>query len=141
MKYIIILFFTFNLTLLAQSDKYVGDYEIRYDTKNAIIEYKLKLNSDGTFLFHSYSNHFKATPPEQNKYGKGNWKSEKKVLSFFTNKEQDFDETHTIDLNNSKARFISKSPRDKSDRIIKTALKFYESEVFWVKGMDIYKKD
>ncbi|MFT4697379.1 MAG: hypothetical protein ACI9SJ_000500 [Flavobacteriaceae bacterium] len=135
----ILLFLTFNLPLLAQSEKYIGNYEIRFDTKNAVIEYKLKLNPDGTFLFHSYSNHIMKLSPEEHIYGRGTWSSKKKTLSFYTNKENDFDETYTIDLINSKARFISKSPRDKSDREIKIALKFFESEIPWIKGLDLYK--
>jgi hypothetical protein len=138
---IILFFLTFNLTSYAQSTNFIGNYEVRYDAKNAVIEYMLSLNSDGTFFFHSYENHFKATPPEKNKYGKGTWKAKKNIITFFANREKDIDEKHTLNFSNSKARFISKSPRDNSDRIIKTALKFLDSDIFWVKGMDIYKKD
>jgi len=62
-----------------------------------------------------------------------------KVVSFITNEEKDFDEKYTLDFNASKARFITKPSRDKTDRIIKTRLKFYESEIFWIEGLDIFK--
>ena len=50
-----------------------------------------------------------------------------------------FDEKYTLDFTNSKARFVTKSPRDKSDKIIKTQLKFLESEIFWMRRIDIDK--
>jgi hypothetical protein len=42
---------------------------------------------------------------------------------FFSINKKDIDE-NTLDFSNSKARFITKSPRDKTDQIIKTRLQF-----------------
>ncbi|MGB5437899.1 MAG: hypothetical protein WBM98_18545, partial [Maribacter sp.] len=125
--------------LYSQSDELIGEYYLKLGDKKHLIEYKLNLNQDGTFIFHSYTNHATGIPPIVNNYGKGKWSSEGKVISFFSDKEKDFDEIHTLDFNNSKARFISKPSRDKTDRIIKTRIKFYESEIFWIEGLDIYK--
>ncbi len=75
----------------------------------------------------------------EHKYGKGNWRADGKVVSFYTNKEKDLDEKHTLDFSNSKAHFVTKPARDKNDRVIKARLKFYESEIFWIKGLDITK--
>ncbi|MCK5400862.1 MAG: hypothetical protein KAJ28_04445 [Flavobacteriaceae bacterium] len=143
MKYaLIIIFITLHLTLFSQSEKYVGKYEMRYEVDNGgLIEYKLTLNSDGTFLFYFYRN-LEPSQPKENKYGKGVWKTERNNLIFFsTNKNNDFDEIHTLNFNNSKARYNSKSPRDNSERVIKTSLRFYSSEIFWVKGMKLIKKE
>jgi hypothetical protein len=104
-----------------------------------LIEYKLTLNQDGTFFFHSYINHTFGIPWEENTYGKGNWSTDGKVVSFFTDKEKDLDEKHTLDFSNSKAHFVTKPARDKTDRVIKTKLTFFKSEIFWIEGLDIFK--
>jgi hypothetical protein len=129
-----------NLTLFSQVDKAVGDYLLTLKTNDSdILEYKLTLNEDGTFFFHYYSNIKQGIPPEVNKYGKGKWTIENKVISFFSDKQKDFDEKHTLDFTNTKARFITKSSRDKTDQIIKTRLQFLESEIFWMKRIEIFK--
>jgi len=129
-----------NLTLFSQSDKVIGDYALTLGNEEShLIEYKLTLNQDGTFFFHSYSKIKQGIPPVVNKYGKGKWTEENKVISFFSDKQKDFDEKHTLDFTNSKARFVIKSPRDKTDQIIKTRLKFLESEIFWISRIDMIK--
>ncbi|WP_418602946.1 hypothetical protein [Hwangdonia sp.] len=142
MKLIIaISFLISNLTAFSQSNKMVGDYyRTLGSAETHIIEYKLVLNQNGIFLFHSYSNNKQGIPSEVNKYGKGKWKVEKNVVSFFTDKENDIDEKHTLDFNGSKARFISKSPRDKTDRIVETNLQFFESKIFWIERLKILKE-
>ncbi|PWA05749.1 hypothetical protein [Flavobacterium laiguense] len=129
-----------NLTLFSQVDKAAGDYLLTLKTKeNDLFEYKLTLNEDGTFFFHYYSNIKQGIPPEVNKYGKGKWTIENKVISFFSDKQKDFDEKHTLDFTNSKVRFVIKSPRDKTDQIIKTRLQFLDSEIFWMERIEIFK--
>lgn len=129
-----------NLTLFSQSNKVIGDYKLIVETKEKdSFEYNLTLSQDGTFFFQYYSNIKQGTPPEVNKCGKGKWTVENNVISFFADKQKDFDEKHILDFTNSKARFIIKFTRDKTDRIIKTSLRFLESEVFWIKGIDMLK--
>ena len=60
---------------------------------------------------------------------KSYWEIDKNLLILTTSK-CDFDKKYTLDFKNTKARFISKSPRDKSNRDIKTSIQFYESEFF-----------
>ncbi len=133
------IFLISTLTLCAQTDKIVGEYFLELGNEKHHIEYRLNINSDGTFYFHSYTNSQKGIPPIVHKYGKGTWSADGKIVSFVTNKEKDLDEKHTLDFSASKARFITKPLRDKTDRIIKTRLKFYESEIFWIEGLDIFK--
>jgi hypothetical protein len=129
-----------NFTSFSQSKDVVGDYTLTLETaENQLFEYKLTLSQDGTFFFHYYSNIKQGVPPEVNKYGKGKWTVENKVISFFSDKQKDFNEKYTLDFTNSKARFVIKSPRDKTEQIIKTRLKFLNSEIFWMKGIDIFK--
>lgn len=142
MKLIIIaLLLISNLTTFSQSNQFVGDYNRILGKEGVhLIEYKLTLNPDGTFVFHSYSNNQKGIPPEVNTYGKGKWSAKGNVITFFSDKEDDFDEKYTLDFNNSKARFVTKHPRDKSNRVVKTRLQFFESGIFWIKRLEIFKK-
>lgn len=130
----------FNLTLFAQSKQIVGDYtrSLSEEGKHTI-EYKLTLNEDGTFEFHSYTKLQGGTPPEVNKYGKGKWSVKNNVVTFSSNKKEDLNSKYTLDFSNSTARFITKNPRDKTDQIIKTRLTFLDSKMFWLKGIDIFK--
>lgn len=130
----------FNLTLFAQSKQIAGDYTRSLSEEGKhIIEYKLTLNQDGTFVFHSYSKIQGGTPPEVNKYGKGKWSAKDNLVTFTSDKKEDFDEKHTLDFSNSTARFVTKNPKDKSDKIVKTKLQFLESEIGWMKRIDIFK--
>jgi hypothetical protein len=130
----------FNLTLFAQSNQFAGDYtrSLSEEGKHTI-EYKLTLNQDGTFVFHSYSKMQGGTPPEVNKYGKGKWSAKDNLITFSSNKKEDFDAKYTLDFNNSKARFVTKNPRDKTDQIISTRLTFLESEISWLQRLDVFK--
>lgn len=128
------------LTLSAQSNQFVGEYSRSLSEKEKhTIEYKLTLNPDGTFLFHSYSKIQGGNSTEDNKYGKGKWSAKDNLITFSANKKEDFDSKYTLDFNNSTARFIAKNPRDKSDKVVKTKLQFLESEIFWMKSIDVFK--
>ena len=129
-----------NLTVFAQSNTFSGDYNRTINTtENDLLDYKLTLNQDGTFVFHYYSQIINGIPPEVHKYGKGKWTAKDNVITFTSNKQEDFDEKYTLDFNISKARFITKNPRDKSDRIIKTKLTFVASEIPWMQRLDVFK--
>lgn len=136
-----ILILVSSLTSFSQTDKVIGDYKLAIETtdKNNALEYQLTLSQDGTFSFHYNSKMKQGTPPEVNKYGKGKWTVENNVISFFSDKQKDIDEKNTLDFTNSKARFITKSPRDKTDQIIKTRLQFLKSEIFWMARIEIFK--
>ena len=130
----------FNLTVFAQTNNFAGDYTRSLSEEGKhIIEYKLILNQDGTFQFHSYSKIQGGIPPEVNKYGKGKWSSKDNVITFSSNKKEDFNDKYTLDFNNSKARFVTKNPKDKTDQVIKTKLTFLESGIFWMKKLDVFK--
>ncbi|WP_297798508.1 hypothetical protein [uncultured Eudoraea sp.] len=138
-KIFTILFFFSALFAQSQSNSTVGEYFKKLGGEEHLIEYTLTLREDGTFTFHFHRDHKASIPVITNKYGKGTWSMDGKVVSFFANEQGDFDEKHTLDFNNSRARFITKSPRDKTDRVIKTRLKFFESEIFWIEGLEIIK--
>ena len=128
------------LNSFAQSKDFLGEYTRTLGEEGKhLIEYKLTLNQDRTFVFHYYKKIQGGTPTEANEYGKGKWSSKGNMITFTSNKNEDFDEKYTLDLNNSTARFIAKNPRDKSDKIVKTRLQFLESEIPWMQRIDIFK--
>ena len=139
-KIFLILILLFNLTIYSQVDYAAGDYQLSFKSKNGDLnQWKLNLIGNGTFLFHYYSNVKFEIPNEKNIYGKGKWTIKNNLISFIADKEKDLDEKYTLNFNNSKARFIIKSERNKTNEIIKTRIKFLESDIFWMKGTEIFK--
>lgn len=141
MKYIvIILIFTTPFTSICQSKTFSGIYEKKSESDvGTVVEYKLNLKLDGTFSFHFYRN-IDPTQPKENMYGKGMWELGKNnTINFYTNRSTDLDEKNTLDFNNSKARSNRKSPRNKSQTTIRESIMFYNSDIFWVKGLELYK--
>ena len=140
-KMIFLLFLVTQLPAFAQTEAMVGDYALTLGNEgNNLFEYDLTLRSDGTFDFHYHSIIKQGIPPEKHKYGKGTWKEENQVITFFTDKQKDMDEKYTLDFTNTKARFITKSPRDKSDLVVNTKLKFLGSDIPWLKTLNMLKK-
>ena len=148
MKNLILLIVVLSSSCMVNAQVTVKDVAGTYERKLSstsphIINYTLNLNADGTFNFHSYEKIQLGTPNKQrfnerNSYAKGSWELDKMVVSFLTT-STDFDEKFTLDFNNSKARFISKHPRDKSDKVVETALRFYESQMDWIQPLYILK--
>ncbi len=140
MKHILsFLILIFSLSLSAQSIEHVGEYKLKLGEENHLIENKLILNQNGTFLFHHYDKISNGIPPERNSYGKGTWISKDKLM-FFSTDENHIYESNELDFNNSKARFISKTPRNKLAKVVKTAIRFYESNIFWMTGITLIKQ-
>lgn len=137
----LILFLVSNIGLFAQSDSFVGNY-VRNPklSDGSIHKWTLSLNTDGTFIYNFYRVIAGDKKHEENFYGKGTWKAEKNLIFFFADKKKDIDETHTKNFNNSRARINSKSPRDKSNKIIKTSLRFFESEIPEITGLELFKE-
>jgi len=149
MKFILsCLILTFSYTVFAQqAPEHIGKYTKKVvTTEDVTFEYNLTLNHNGTFLFHYYSNKdtkydvLNRNGKGKNEYGKGTWTSKGKVISLKVNETSDIDKTHTLNLNNSKGRYITKSPRDKSDRLIEDAILIYESGIPWVKRLKLIKQ-
>ena len=61
------------------------------------------------------------------------------MLYFYTNKENDLDEKYTLNFTNTKARYITKSLRDASEKEVKNHLRFYDSEISWIKGNKLFR--
>jgi len=139
MKHILLLLFiTLNFSLSAQTEDYSGTYIFYVKAvKGEIIDYKLQLNSDSTFLFSSYVNN---NTNEYYKNGKETWNVENKII-LFTTETADLDENHTLNFTGTTARIIKKSPRDTSDKVVPTALQFYKSEIPWIANLKLLLKE
>ena len=133
------LIFALSLSLCAQSKEHAGTYTLKLSEGEHFEITELILNPNGTFLFHFYDFRENGIPKERNKFGKGTWTSKDKLIFLHTG-VNDIDKSHELDFNNSKARFDTKSPRDKSNRDIKTTIRFYESDIFWMKGRTMIKQ-
>lgn len=128
-----------SLKSFAQSVAVMGVYSKELGNEKHRIEYKLTLNAEGTFTFHSHTNIKAGIPQIVNKYGRGTWCTEDNVVSLLTDEEKDIDEKYTLNFSGSRARFITKSPRDKTNRVIQIRLQFFESRIFWIETLEISK--
>jgi len=123
--------------LFAQSGVYVNEPKNFDGTK---VKWTLTLNEDGTFLYHFLRDisAISKVNTEENYYGKGTWILEGRSVILLSKDTDNLDGKYTKNLNNSKARYITKSPRDTSDKVVKTALRFYESVE--LKGLELFKE-
>ena len=137
------LFFIFLFFVCSHVFSQAGVYIIDH-TNDSIdgskTKWTLTLDEDGTFLYNFYRDIVGEFNPEENFYGKGTWKAEKSLIFFYTNKETDLNKTYTVDFTNSKARYTTKSPRDTSGKVVKTSLRFYESDNTFIKGLELFKE-
>lgn len=141
-KLFLLLIITIGFSLSAQTENYAGTYILHLEGKDGnILDYKLQLNQDNTFMFVSFQK-LLDTRGEHDKYnyGKGTWKVENKIIKFTTEK-MDLDEKHTLNFSGSTARLIKKSPRDTSEKVVPTSLQFYKSEIFWIANLKLILKE
>lgn len=141
-KLFLLLVLTIGFSLSAQTENYAGTYILHLEGKDGnILDYKLQLNQDNTFMFVSFQK-LLDTRGEHDKYnyGKGNWKVENKIIKFTTEKT-DLDEKHTLNFSGSTARLVKKSPRDTTEKVVPTSLQFYKSEIFWIANLKLILKE
>ncbi|MGG7036838.1 MAG: hypothetical protein ACI7YS_16845 [Flavobacterium sp.] len=133
---------TLNFSLTAQTEDYKGTYAFYSEGKDGfILDYKLQLNPDKTFLFTSYRRIMDIRGQnEYHKKGKGTWIVENKIIRF-TTETSDLDENHTLNFSGTTARVIKKSPRDLSDKVVPTALQFYKSEIRTIENLKLLLKE
>jgi len=130
-------------SVFEQAGVYVIDNNYkRKDIDETIMKWTLTLNEEGTFIYHFIRDLSAISKPnmEENFYGKGTWKAEKNLIFFYSDKEKDLNEKYIYDFTNTKARWITKSPRDLSGKEVKESLLFYESDLSVIKGLKFYKK-
>lgn len=134
--FLLCLLFSFLLHAQFNVADVAGKYETDFNlTGPHLIKYQLTLNSNGTFEFHSYEKIELGSPNGQSRinerhlYGKGAWELDKKVVTL-SSQTADLDEKFTLDLSDTKARFITKHPRNKSNKPVPTRLQFLSPKYF-----------
>ena len=136
-NFILLLLLLTTLSISAQNNKFIGEYELSpsYNIDSNELKKSLNINNDNTFSFHYYQNS-KGMLSEKSFYGKGTWTAKGNYIYFHT-QESDINEKHTLNFNNSKAVFKSKHPRDKSSRIIIPNLLFIKTDIFWMERVKL----
>lgn len=123
----------------AQAETYADLYNQVINTDDGVsILYSMELKKDGTFTFR-FLRQLSNSQPRENKYAKGTWSiGSNNVLEFKTDASE-IDEKYTLNLNDTKARYISKSSRNLSKGEFPTYLQFYESSISWVNSMELVR--
>jgi len=122
----------------AQTEDFSGTYVFyNKSIKGEIVDYKIQLNKDQTFIFTSYvyngMNEYRSN-------GKGTWKVENKTLKF-TTEPADINKECTLNFTGTTARVIKKSPRDTSDKVVPITLQFYKSEIRIIENLKLLLKE
>ncbi|MBF6640876.1 hypothetical protein IVB69_05250 [Flavobacterium sp. J49] len=138
---IILLLITSFSTIAQTEEDCSGSYYFLIEAKDGhILDYKMQLNPDKTFVYTSFNrvvdmrgNH------DTTKKGKGTWKVENKIIKF-TTELKDLDQDHTLNFTGTTARIVKKSPRDTSDKVVPTALQFYKSEIRTIENLKFLLK-
>ena len=137
-QFFLILLLISSLGANAQTEDFSGTYVFyNKSLKGEIVDYKIQLNKDQTFIFTSYVynglNEYRSN-------GKGTWKVENKTLKF-TTEPADINKEYTLNFTGTTARVIKKSPRDTSDKVVPTALQFYKSEIRMIENLKLLLKE
>jgi hypothetical protein len=127
--------------MFSQTEQIAGSYVLNLGNKtDNLFEYELYLNNDGTFTFYYHSFIKTGIPQEKNFYGKGTWTVTNNVVLFSTDSQKDLDQKNTLDFTNSKARFVTKSPRDKTDKVVETKLHFLQTDIPFMSRIALPKR-
>ena len=131
---------TFTITTI-QSQEIEGTYANKWLANTGEgIEYTLTLDTEGTFTF-DYTRMYKDEVPDTNVKVNGTWKMEGHLLVLDTDTTNDDNHKIASGLNLNKARFVSVSPRNPNFNLVKPSLKFYSSDVFYAKDMELIKTE
>ncbi len=77
-------------------------------------------------------------PVETIEDGKGKWIESKKVIELYSDIGSDIKGNYTLNFFNSKVKFITKSSRDQSDKIVITRLQFLQSDITWMARIELF---
>ncbi|MEP2935355.1 MAG: hypothetical protein ABJM06_06530 [Gilvibacter sp.] len=138
--FLIIIAFFVSCTLLGQTSGIDGKYTREINTnEGGKIAYNLVLEQDSTFTF-TYYRKLATDRAEQTTHCQGSWTLlNAKKIELIANTKL-FDTPDFINLEETKAHYITKSPRDKSGRKVPTVLKIYQTNIPWFKGIVLEKQ-
>lgn len=144
MKKILILFFLVcTVSGIAQSKDFIGIYLLKEEAENGIIQHKMTLHEEGTFLFSTFFSPDDADGKMleiKSMYGSGKWRVNGNQLFFVVDKEEDFDEDRILDFSKTRARIQQPPPQGTDGKTGTTQLVFFDSNISWVKGLKLNKQ-
>jgi hypothetical protein len=130
-----------SLTMTIQSQFVDGTYTNKWESPTGeAIAYILTLQNDNTFIFYLTRTYLNQEPDKTIK-AEGTWILTNNLLILKTTAETTTDSVLTTDLHNNKARYMSISPRNPSFNLVQPSFKFYQSNVFYAKNMELFKTD
>ncbi|MGJ8591314.1 MAG: copper resistance protein NlpE N-terminal domain-containing protein [Aquaticitalea sp.] len=139
MKPLLLLTALFFTVFTSQSQDIEGTYANKWiATTGEGIEYTLTLNDDGNFTF-NYTRMYMDTDSNTEVKVNGTWNLENNLLVLKTENDTEEDNGIASGLDLNRARFVSISPRHPKFNLVKPTLKFYESDVFYAKDMELIK--
>lgn len=139
MKTYILLFAFLFSSVMSNSQTIEGIYANKWVADSGEgIAYTLNLKPDGTFTF-EYKRMYKNDMEHRVVDVQGTWILDNHLLTLYTEGQTD-DEIATL-LDENTARFVTISPRHPQFNLVKPKLKFYESEVFYAKNMELIKTE
>lgn len=138
----LLLFFALTCSaLVSQSQSIEGLYFNKWEAASGeSIQYDLNLLKDGHFTFHS-TRSYRSNLPDTLVEANGTWNLEGHLLVLKTTADDEVENDLQTNLNNTKARFISISPRNPDFNLVNPSLKFYKSKVFYTKDMELIKTE
>ncbi|QLG46615.1 hypothetical protein [Costertonia aggregata] len=149
MKYILLIVLMMScLWSCSQSHDITGEYE--KVLKSGSVQSLLKLNQNGTFRFDSYSvRQIDGTnlpvnenlPTESSISGKGRYRVKNDVIYFTTDGDTDIDHNYPLNFNDTKAKFKNGYSKNSSNERAIAKLKFFESGIFWIDGLELKKRN
>lgn len=143
MKIILFLVVVISISLGVCGQEYqiAGEYGQSSDPIHEhVVKWTVQLKDDGEFSYNFYRHLSCDNCEEENFSGKGTWTARKNLITFKTDTIKDLDSIYTMNFAHTKARFQSKSPRNKSSKVIPDALIFYESPLMEIQGLRLQKK-
>lgn len=130
--------------LSAKAQTIDGTYTNKWESPSGeFVAYTLTLNPDESFTFSTYKK-FLGQESEKRSSAKGTWKIENYLLVLTTDVgdiDSELDQILISHLNNCKARYTNVSARKANLSGEKPSLKFYQSALFYAKGMELYKQE
>lgn len=142
MKSVLLVTALYLTTMMAgYSQSIEGTYANKWESNSGeSLEYLLTLMEDGTFTFKSIRGYMNYEP-NIILNAKGTWKMNGQLLTLETHDSSDKQNDLLINLDQSKARYVSISPRNPNFNLEKPSFKFYQSDVFYAKDMELYQTD
>ncbi len=138
MRSLLLIFIIVSSALTSSAQTIEGVYTNTWESPSGeAIAFHLSLNTDGTFEF-QLTRAYLDNIPAYTETTEGTWVLENHLLTLKTN-----DKTSRLssNLNMNKARYVNTSLRNPNSNLVHPSFKFYQSDVFYAKGMELIKME